>query len=111
MAIKPSALVISVTEENPLHVIKRKKPLIVLKPFYKHEISVMLDVEELPEAIVLDGEIHAYPLHIDTKYYSADINLCTMKSKTIGCREFAEGVGAAIIKFDSDKVSFSHDYQ
>lgn len=65
----------------------------------------MLGVDELPEAIVLDTDILAYPLHLDTKYYSADIQLCTMKSKTIGCQDFAEGVGAAVIKFDSDKVS------
>jgi alpha- and gamma-adaptin-binding protein p34 len=66
----------------------------------------MLGVDELPEAIVLDTEIHAYPLHLDTKYYTADIHLCTMKLKTIGCQDFAESVGATVIKFDSDKVSF-----
>jgi alpha- and gamma-adaptin-binding protein p34 len=66
----------------------------------------MLGVDELPEAILLDAEIHAYPLQLDTKYYTADIHVCTMKSKTIGCQDFAESVGAVVIKFDSDKVSY-----
>jgi hypothetical protein len=67
----------------------------------------MLGVDELPEAIVLDSEIHAYPLLLDTKYYTAYIHLCTMKSQTIGSQDFAESVGAAVIKFDSDNVSYS----
>jgi len=76
----------------------------VQKQSFNAIILVMLGVEDLPEAAVLNNEIHAFPLHIDTKYYSADIHLCTMKSKTIGSREFAEGVGAVVIKFDSEKV-------
>ncbi|XP_059477788.1 alpha- and gamma-adaptin-binding protein p34-like [Neocloeon triangulifer] len=83
---KPSALVISLTEEDP-----------------SHTIRMMLGVENLPEAVILDEDIHAYPLRIDTKYYTAEIQLCSLKSKTIGNKKFSDGVGATVIKFDSEK--------
>jgi hypothetical protein len=67
-------------------------------------ISVILDVDELPEATKVEEGINAYPWHVDTKYYTTDVNLCSVEKKTLGSEEFAMSVEAVIIHFDSNKV-------
>jgi hypothetical protein len=50
-------------------------------------------------------DVAAYPWSIKTKYYEAEINICTMNSKSLGSKDFAESVNAIIICFDSDTVN------
>nr|CAD7263171.1 unnamed protein product [Timema shepardi]CAD7574189.1 unnamed protein product [Timema californicum] len=64
--------------------------------------SVILGVEDLPEPIILEDGIKAFPWHIDTKYYTADVNLCSVEKKTLDSEEFAVSVEAVIINFDSN---------
>lgn len=46
-----------------------------------------------------------YNWHIDTKYYTADIELCHTSERTIGNTEFAELVQAVIIYFNPNQES------
>lgn len=69
---------------------------------------VILDVNELPDPLCLEDGIKAYPWHIDTKYYTADINLCSVERKTLGSQQFALSVEAAIVNFNSNKVSVNN---
>lgn len=67
-------------------------------------ISVILGVDELPEPSQIEDGINAYPWHIDTKYYTTDVNLCSVEKKTLGSEQFAVSVEAVVIHFDSNKV-------
>jgi len=67
-------------------------------------ISVILGVHELPEPTKFEDGIIAYPWHIDTKYYTADVNLCSIEKKTLGSEQFAKSVEAVVVHFDSNKV-------
>jgi len=68
--------------------------------------SGLLSVDELPaSAHVLEG-VYSYPWHIDTKYYTADVLLCTTTDRTIGDESFAESVQAFVVMFDSKQVQF-----
>jgi hypothetical protein len=49
--------------------------------------------------------IWRYDWHIDTKYYTADIQLCCTTGRTIGNKEFSELVQAVIIYFDPQQVA------
>ena len=71
-------------------------------------ISEMLEVEALPEAEHVLEKIEAYPWHVDTKYYTADVRLCTTDTRTIGDEEFANSVQALVLIFDSKKVWITH---
>jgi len=46
-----------------------------------------------------DFEFH--PLHLETKYYTADVNLCILESPTIGDQKFAESVEAVILFYSN----------
>nr|CAD7607211.1 unnamed protein product [Timema genevievae] len=63
---------------------------------------MILDVDDLPEPIILEDGIKAFPWHIDTKYYTADVNLCSVEKKTLDSEEFAVSVEAVVINFDSN---------
>lgn len=52
-----------------------------------------------------DVDVHFYPWHLDTKYYTADISLCTAETRTIGNEVFAESVNAVVLVFDTALVS------
>lgn len=67
-------------------------------------ISEILNVDSLPDGRDIIEKIQAFPWHIDTKYYTADIDICTTDSKTIGNQEFAESVQAVILYFNSKEV-------
>jgi len=67
-------------------------------------ISVILGVDELPEPTKFEDGIIGYPWHIDTKYYTADVNLCSIEKKTLGSEQFAMSVQAVVVHFDSNKV-------
>jgi len=54
---------------------------------------------------VIEG-IYSYPWHIDTKYYTADVLLCTSDDRTIGDESFAESVQAFVVIFDSKEVCY-----
>lgn len=71
-------------------------------------ISVILGVDELPEPTKFEDGIIAYPWHIDTKYYTADVNLCSLEKKTLGSEQFAVSVQAVVMHFDSNKVFMKH---
>ncbi|PSN50392.1 Alpha- and gamma-adaptin-binding protein p34 [Blattella germanica] len=86
MNSKPSAVVASCTDTHPQEIIK-----------------LILGVDELPEATQLEDGINAYPWHIDTKYYTTDVNLCSVEKKTLGSEQFAVSVEAVVINFDSNK--------
>lgn len=66
--------------------------------------AAILQVNELPASICILENIFSYPWHINTKYYTADINLCITNDRTIGNREFAKSVGAIVIAFDTNQV-------
>ncbi|XP_063225051.1 alpha- and gamma-adaptin-binding protein p34-like [Bacillus rossius redtenbacheri] len=84
MENKPCAVVASCTDTHPEEIIK-----------------LILGVDALPEPVVLEDGIKAFPWHIDTKYYTADVNLCSVEKKTLGSEEFAVSVEAVVINFDS----------
>lgn len=67
-------------------------------------ISEILNVDPLPDATPLIEDIVGYDWHIDTKYYTADIQLCCTSSRTIGNEAFAEEVHAFIVYFNADEV-------
>jgi len=64
----------------------------------------ILSVDELPASVHVLEDIYSYPWHIDTKYYTADVLLCTTADRTIGDESFAEAVQAFVIVFDSKEV-------
>jgi len=66
--------------------------------------SGILSVEELPASVHVVEDVYSYPWHIDTKYYTADVLLCTTNSRTIGDKSFAEAVQAFVVMFDSKEV-------
>ncbi|KAK7478404.1 hypothetical protein BaRGS_00030329 [Batillaria attramentaria] len=75
-------------------------------PFHPEEIvRQILDVADLPEAKPELECIQSYDWHIDTKYYTADVKLCTTATRTIGDQSFAESVQAFVVYFDSHEVS------
>ncbi|XP_069682461.1 alpha- and gamma-adaptin-binding protein p34-like [Periplaneta americana] len=86
MEPKPCAVVASCTNTHPQEIIK-----------------LILGVDDLPEPTQLEDGIFAYPWHIDTKYYTTDVNLCSVEKKTLGSEEFAVSVEAVVIHFDSNK--------
>lgn len=53
-------------------------------------------------------DIVSYSWNIDTKYYTAEIKLCTTKKRTVGTEEFADGVEAIVIYFNASQVSLHH---
>lgn len=59
----------------------------------------------LPEPLLILPEVRGYSWHINTKYYEADIQVCSLDRKSIGTEEFAEAVNAFILPFDSKLVS------
>ncbi len=65
----------------------------------------MLGVSKLPAAENITEQIEAYPWHLDTKYYTADVNICTTPTRTFGDEEFAESVQGFVIYFDSTQVN------
>ncbi|XP_075215786.1 alpha- and gamma-adaptin-binding protein p34-like [Lycorma delicatula] len=51
-----------------------------------------------------DGvSIAAYPWHVNTKYYVADIHLCSMAGKGLAPQHFASTVQAIVFYFDSNQ--------
>lgn len=60
--------------------------------------------EEFNQPTVLEDGIIAYPWHIDTKYYTADVQVCAVERKTLGSPQFIESVQAVVVHFDSRKV-------
>ena len=66
--------------------------------------SGILSVEELPASVHVLEDVYSYPWHIDTKYYTADVLLCTTNDRTIGDKSFAEAVQAFVVMFDSKQV-------
>lgn len=86
MDIKPSVVVASATNKSPKDIIK-----------------LILNVDELPCSSEVDENIQAFPWYIDTKYYTADIKLCSIDKKSLGSEQFAETVEAIVICFDSNR--------
>lgn len=86
----PCALITSCTDFNPLAIVKG-----------------ILNVSELPDGYRVVESVVSYDWHIDTKYYTADVYLCTTTERTIGNEKFAESVEAFVVYFDShDESSF-----
>ena len=67
-------------------------------------ISEILRVDTLPEGSLHVDSIRGFDWHIDTKYYTADIKLCSTKTRTIGDQDFAESMQAFVIYFDPSEV-------
>lgn len=62
----------------------------------------MIVRELLPtEPELSDPTVNLYCWNADTKYYTADIGIAVLKTKTIGSKEFANGIEAALLYFDS----------
>ena len=64
----------------------------------------ILNVSNLPDGSPVVESILSYDWHIDTKYYTADVLLCTTEARTIGNQSFAESVQAFVVYFDSHEV-------
>lgn len=64
-------------------------------------VKLILELQELPESLQIHGKVTAYPWHIETKYYHADIHLFATNGKDLVSNSFADGVQAVIIYFDS----------
>lgn len=67
-------------------------------------ISEIKNQNELEGGVNDLENIWHYNWHIDTKYYTADIELCHTSERTIGNTEFAELVQAVIIYFNPNQV-------
>ncbi len=65
-------------------------------------------MEELPESEHVLERIESYNWHIDTKYYTADVRLCTTEARTIGDQNFADAVQAMVLYFDTKKVILNY---
>lgn len=52
-----------------------------------------------------DRKIQAYPWHISTKYYDADLHFLELSSRDLINAPFAKCVEAAVIYFDHSDVS------
>lgn len=68
--------------------------------------SEILSKDDLPPTTPLLENICAYPWHIETKYYSADVSLCTSDVRTIGDIKFANSVQAFVAVFDTTQVRY-----
>ncbi|XP_060073593.1 alpha- and gamma-adaptin-binding protein p34-like [Ylistrum balloti] len=66
-------------------------------------IRQILNIDNLPSASHLIEDILGYDWHIDTKYYTADIQLCCTARRTIGDESFAENVHAFVVYFDAEE--------
>jgi hypothetical protein len=66
----------------------------------------ILSSEDLPHPVPVLENIFAYPWHIETKYYSADVSLCTSDVRTIGDESFADSVHAFVAVFDTKQVKY-----
>lgn len=64
----------------------------------------ILEVEKLPPSNKEIEDIVSYDWKIDTKYYTAEIKLCSTTKRTVGTEEFADGVQAVVIYFNADQV-------
>ncbi|XP_022104699.1 alpha- and gamma-adaptin-binding protein p34-like [Acanthaster planci] len=71
-----------------------------------HIIKQILGTEELPPASPIIEDIVGYPWSIENKYYTAQVEICSTPSKTIGDAEFAERLEAVIILCDDKTSSF-----
>lgn len=58
----------------------------------------------------VENGVDGYLWHISTKYYDADVNLCTMANKGLVSQQLASTVQAVIIYFDSTKVIYNLHY-
>lgn len=68
-------------------------------------IKDILQTETLPERKIVIENVVGYDWQISTKYYTADVLLCSTKERTIGDRNFAESVDAFIVYFNADEES------
>ena len=68
-------------------------------------IADILQCEVLPEGKPKVEDIVGYDWRIDTKYYTADVELCITDKRTIGDQQFADNVQAFIVHFDPENVS------
>ena len=64
----------------------------------------ILNISELPKGQAVVESVMSYDWHIDTKYYTADVQLCTTNARTIGDENFADSVQAFVAYFDSQEV-------
>jgi len=85
----PCALVASCTSYQPKEIIKE------------------IVGGDLPGGTHVLEQIESYPWHIDTKYYTADVRLCTTETRTFGDEDFAASVHGFILYFNTnDEGSF-----
>lgn len=66
-------------------------------------IKDILQAEKLPQCEHILENITSYKWSIDTKYYTADVDLCLTMKRTIGDQKFAESVQAFIAYFDAEE--------
>lgn len=66
---------------------------------------MIVNEDEFQQPVTLEEGIVSYPFHIDTKYYTADVQVCTLQAHTEGSPEFISSIQAVIFYFDSKKVS------
>ena len=60
--------------------------------------------DEFTKPTTLHSQITAYPWHIDTKYYTTDVHICTLEDNACDLDAFTSSVEAVILQFDSNKV-------
>ncbi|KAK3607905.1 hypothetical protein CHS0354_036731 [Potamilus streckersoni] len=76
-----------------------------LKPDFL--VKEILKLDDLGNGTCILEKICAYDWNIETKYYTASVQLCTTEERTIGNESFAESVEAFLVCFDShQKNSF-----
>ncbi|XP_064607868.1 alpha- and gamma-adaptin-binding protein p34-like [Liolophura sinensis] len=74
-----------------------------IKP--KDLVKLVLGATELPQSDKVVEDIFAYKWHIENKYYTAEVRLCTTETRTIGNTAFADSVQAFVVHFDSKELS------
>lgn len=65
----------------------------------------ILEVDKLPDSNKEIEDIVSFDWKIETKYYTAEIKLCSTTKRTVGTSEFAEGVQAVVIYFNAIQVN------
>ncbi|XP_022192894.1 alpha- and gamma-adaptin-binding protein p34 [Nilaparvata lugens] len=86
------------TESKPLPCV-----LFVSSCEKKPEEIVKLIINKLDESITLEEDVSAHPWHVDTKYYKADVYLCTLENKALKSQQFSSRVHGVVLYFDCDK--------
>ncbi|XP_052803443.1 alpha- and gamma-adaptin-binding protein p34-like [Mya arenaria] len=65
-------------------------------------VKDILNQETVPEEKSIVENIRGYEWNVDTKYYTAIVDLCVTEERTIGDQQFADNLQAFVVYFDAE---------